>query len=114
MVSKVVLGLDMLTTLANLGLSIAVGVAENKAEDSWDVYDRESTDIGFFLGGLNALAGTAYFTAFVFKSSQPHISGIAAGAMIGTGVGTAILEGIIFKKKYDGQRAILSPGPPAF
>ncbi|KAF5266182.1 hypothetical protein FOXYS1_2984 [Fusarium oxysporum] len=44
---KVVLVLDLLTVFANLGLSVAVGVAETKAADSRKDYDKEATETGF-------------------------------------------------------------------
>ncbi|EMT74676.1 hypothetical protein FOC4_h10017051, partial [Fusarium odoratissimum] len=46
-VEKVTLVLDLLTVLANLGLSVAVGVEETKAANSWKDYDKEATETGF-------------------------------------------------------------------
>lgn len=113
-VKNVVLGLDLITVLANLGLSIKVGIEEHNAGSKWDDYEEEATDTGFVTAGMNAVAGIAYFIAFAMQSSQPHVSAVGAIVMTGTVAGTAVLEGIIFKQKYDAQKKPLLPAPPAF
>jgi hypothetical protein len=46
---------------------------------------------------LNAVLGIAYFTAFMFKTTNPDISAIGAYVMVGAMAGTAVLEGAQFK-----------------
>ncbi|KAF7502179.1 hypothetical protein GJ744_006768 [Endocarpon pusillum] len=111
---KVVLGLDLLTILANLGLSIAVGIAEHKAGGTWKDYDEDATNTSFITSGLNALAGIAYFAAFAFKTSQPEISAVGACVMIGTMAGAAALEGTVLKIQYDALKRPTLVSPPAF
>ncbi|RBR22926.1 uncharacterized protein FIESC28_04224 [Fusarium coffeatum] len=109
---KVVLVFDLLTVLANLGLSIAVGIEEAKAGSSWKDYDEGANATGFITSGLNALAGIAYFTAFFFKQN-PEISAVGAAVMTGTMAGGAVLQGIVFKLQYDStKRAALNSPPP--
>lgn len=110
---KVVLSLDLLTVFANLGLSVAVGIAEHEAGDKWKDYDEAATNNGFITSGLNALAGIAYFTAFFFKTN-PDISAVGAAVMVGTMGGAAVLEGIVFKLQYDAQKKPILTSPPAF
>ncbi|KAF5655281.1 hypothetical protein F25303_689 [Fusarium sp. NRRL 25303] len=112
-VEKIVLVLDLLTVFANLGLSIAVGVEETKAADSWEDYDKDATETGFITSGLNTLAGVAYFTAFFFKTN-PGISSASAAVMVGTVAAGAALEGMVFKLQYDKSRKIALPSPPPF
>ncbi|QGI67640.1 hypothetical protein CEK26_011593 [Fusarium fujikuroi] len=112
-VEKVVLVLDLLTVFANLGLSIAVGVEETKAADSWEGYDKDATETGFITSGLNTLAGVAYFTAFFFKTN-PGISSASAAVMVGTVAAGAALEGMVFKLQYDKSRKIALPSPLPF
>jgi hypothetical protein len=110
---KVVLSLDLLTVLANLGLSIAVGVAEHQAARTWKDYNEDTTNTGSITAGLNAVAGIAYFTAFFFKSN-PDISAAGAAVMIGTMAGATVLQGIVFKLQYDVQTRPALTSPPAF
>ncbi|TXC08244.1 hypothetical protein FocTR4_00004234 [Fusarium oxysporum f. sp. cubense] len=112
-VEKVTLVLDLLTVLANLGLSVAVGVEETKAANSWKDYDKEATETGFITSGLNTLAGVAYFTAFFFKTN-PEISAASAAVMVGTVAAGAALEGMVFKLQYDKSRRVALPSPPPF
>ncbi|KAL1876851.1 hypothetical protein VTK73DRAFT_9153 [Phialemonium thermophilum] len=109
---KVILGLDLLTVLATFGLSLAVGIAEHEAAATWDDYEEDDTNTGMITAGLNALAGIGYFTAFMFKATNPDISAGGAAVMIGTMGGTAALEGIMFKLQYDAlRRPRLVSGP---
>ncbi|KAG9758073.1 hypothetical protein KCU73_g4084, partial [Aureobasidium melanogenum] len=110
---KVVLALDLLTVLANMGLSIAIGVAEHQVGDKWEDYEEDATNTGFITTGLNALAGIGYFTAFFFKTN-PDISAGGAAVMIGTMAGAAALEGIVFKLQYDAQKKPGFTSPPPF
>ncbi|KAG7418292.1 hypothetical protein Forpe1208_v003738 [Fusarium oxysporum f. sp. rapae] len=112
-VEKVVLVLDLLTVFANLGLSVAVGVEETKAADSWKDYDKEAKETGFITSGLNTLAGVAYFTAFFFKAN-PEISSASAAVMVGTVAAGAALEGMVFKLQYDKTKKAALPSPPPF
>lgn len=111
---KVVLSLDLLSVLANFGLSIATGVAEHDAGTKWKDYDEDTTNTGFVTAGLNALAGIAYFTAFFFKSTNPDISAGGAAVMVGTMGGFAVLEGLAFKLQYDALKRPVLTSPPAF
>lgn len=113
MFEKVVLSLDLLTVLANLGLSIAVGVAEHQAAQTWKDYNEDATNTAFITAGLNAVAGIGYFTAFFFKSN-PDISAGGAAVMIGTMGGVTVLQGIVFKLQYDAQTRPALTSPPAF
>ncbi|SCO55468.1 uncharacterized protein FFMR_12624 [Fusarium fujikuroi] len=94
-------------------LSIAVGVEETKAADSWEGYDKDATETGFITSGLNTLAGVAYFTAFFFKTN-PGISSASAAVMVGTVAAGAALEGMVFKLQYDKSRKIALPSPLPF
>jgi hypothetical protein len=112
-----VLCLDLLTVLANLGLNVAVFVAEKESADSWKDYDEEGCDTTMTTNGLNAIAGVAYFAAFFFKNQGPPVGSVisAAGAAIMTGCvgGAAVLEGVVFKHQYDlDKRIAINSGPP--
>ncbi|KAH0372867.1 hypothetical protein KCU65_g919, partial [Aureobasidium melanogenum] len=109
---RVVLALDLLTVLANMGLSIATGVAEHQAGHSWKDYEEDATNTSFVTTGLNTLAGIGYFTAFFFKTN-PDISAGGAAVMIGTMGGAAALQGIVLKLQYDAKKrpVITSPSP---
>ena len=103
----------MITVLANLGLSIAVFVAEKDAASTWNDYDDEVCETSMMTNGLNAVAGIAYFTAFFFKKLNPTVSAAGAAIMVGTVGGSAVLEGFIFKHQYDkARRPRLIQGPP--
>ena len=112
--NRAVLCLDLLTVLANLGLSIAVFDAEKKAAATWNDYDEETCHTSLVTNGLNAVAGVAYFTAFFFKHANPPVSAIGAAIMVGTVGGSAALEGIIFKHRYDLQKHIILTSRPPF
>jgi len=111
---KVVLGLDLLTVLANFGLSIAIAVAEHKASDTWKDYDEDATNTGIISAGLNAVAGISYVTAFLLKEANPPISAVGAAIMIGTMGGAAVLQGAVFKMQYDELRSPRLASGPSF
>ena len=106
--------LDLLTVLANLGLSVAVGIEEHKAAKEWADYEEAATNTGFVTAGINAVAGIAYFIAFMFKTTNPDISAVGACVMVGTMTGTAILEGVQFKMQYDDSKRPALSTAPAF
>lgn len=106
--------LDLVTTLANLGLNIAIFVAEKDAAATWEDYNEDTSEQTMVANALNTVAGIAYFAAFMFKKSQPHVSAIGSAVMIGTVAGAAVLEGVMFKQQYDEKRRIAITAAPGF
>jgi hypothetical protein len=111
-----ILVLDLLTVLANFGLSIAVGVAEHKAALTWKDYNEGDTNIAITSASLNAVAGVGYFTAFMFKTANPPVGAVGAAVMIGTMGGALVLKGAIFESKYNkiGSSSMGMIDSPAF
>lgn len=103
---RLILVLDLATTLVIFGLYQAVGDAEIKAADTWRDYNLNSTVIGIEGSVLNAVSGVGYFVAFMFKE-KPHLSAPGLAALEGATVALTAVEGIKWKIDYDRQTKCL-------
>ncbi|KAK1774877.1 hypothetical protein QBC45DRAFT_489404 [Copromyces sp. CBS 386.78] len=114
LIDDTILCLDLLTVLANFGLSIAVGVAEHEAAHTWKNYDPDATNTAMVSAGLNAIAGVGYFVAFFFRSKEPNIAVAGLVIMGGTMAGVTTLNGVKYKLQYDKKKSPSLTTPPAF
>lgn len=110
---EMVLGLDLLTTLANMGFSMAIGKSEHDAAEEWAEYDESTTNTEMISAGLDAVSGICYFTANMTKSTNPDICAGAAAIMTGVIVGTGVLKVIEFDRQYEENKRICVCAPPS-
>ncbi len=75
-------------------------MAEHKASSAWKDYDEADTNIAITSASLNAVAGVGYFTAFMFKTSNPPVGAVGAAVMIGTMGAATVLKGAVFDNHY--------------
>lgn len=79
------------------GLEQAVGFAEFDARSKWKEYDEDKTARSVVISGLTALSGLGYFTAFMFKREQPHVTLVGVAIFETAAVALTVGKGIEFK-----------------
>lgn len=72
---KALLVLDIVSTLTQFGLYMAIFDAEYKAV-GWNDYDPDKTTVSATESVLNIVSGIGYSTAAFFKMEQPEVSGV--------------------------------------
>ena len=100
---KALIVLDVISTLAQFGLYMAVFDAEYKALD-WDDYDADKTTVSVTECVLNTVSGIGYSTAAFFKMEQPEISGVGLIVMQAGLGGLTVIEAVKFKVQYDAKK----------
>ncbi|KAL3422840.1 Vegetative incompatibility protein HET-E-1-like protein 20 [Phlyctema vagabunda] len=106
---KLLLVLDLATTLINFALYQVVANSEIESKTSWKDYDEGSTIVGVEGSVLNAVSGVGYFVAFMFKEDV-EISGVRLIVLEACTVALAAVEGIKWKIDYDrNARCLLTP-----
>lgn len=110
---EMVLGLDLLTSLANMCFSMAIGKSEYDAAEEWQEFDESTTNTEMISAGLDAVSGVCYYTANITKSTNPDICAGAAAIMTGVIAGTGVLKIIQFDRQYEEKKRICVGAPPS-
>jgi hypothetical protein len=100
---KALLVLDIISTLAQFGLYMAVYDAEYAAVQ-WADYDRDKTTVSVTECTLNTIAGLGYATAAFFKMKQPQMSGVGLVVMEVGLVGVTVLQAAKFKVQFEAKK----------
>lgn len=79
---KALIVFDVVSSLAQFGLYMAVFDAEYKAVQ-WKDYDSDKTTVSVTECVLNLVSGIGYCTAAFFKLDQPQIAGVGLIVMQG-------------------------------
>jgi len=104
---KALLVFDFISALVNFGLQQATSIAEANAGKTWQDYDDETTIVGSISSGLNAVAATGYFAAFMVKSEQPEVAAVGLVILEAGTIGVAVTQGLSYKRAYDRKKAAL-------
>jgi hypothetical protein len=105
--AKALLVFDMISALVNFGLQQATSVAEAKAGSTWKDYDDATTIVGSASSGLNAIAATGYFAAFMAGAENPEVAAVGLVILEAGTIGLAVTQGISYKRAYDRKKAAL-------
>lgn len=103
---KLLLVLDLATTLVNFSLYQAVCSAEITAAEIWPDYDMASTAMGIEGSVLNAVSGIGYFISFMYKEDI-EITAVGIAVLEAATLGLAAVEGIKWKIDYDREKKAL-------
>ncbi len=100
---KALIVLDVVSSLAQFGLYMAVFDAEYKAVQ-WKDYDSDKTTVSVTECALNLVSGIGYSTAAFFKMEQPQVSGVGLVVMQGGLAGLTVLQAAKFRVQYDQKK----------
>jgi hypothetical protein len=100
---KALIVFDIITSLTQFGLYMAVFEAEYEALD-WTDYSEAKTTVSVTECVLNTVSGIGYSTAAFFKMQQPQVSGVGLIVMQVGLVGLTIVEAAKFKTQYEEKK----------
>jgi hypothetical protein len=104
---KALLVFDLVSALVNFGLQQATSAAEAQAGSTWQDYDNETTIVGSVSSGLNAVAATGYFAAFMAKAEVPEVAAVGLVILEAGTIGLVVTQGLSYKRAYDRKKAAL-------
>lgn len=100
---KALIVFDIVSTLTQFGLYMAVFDAELKAQD-WADYDVDKTTVSITECVLNTVSGIGYSAAAFFRLEQPEISAVGLVAMQAGLVGLTVVEAAKFKVQWEQKK----------
>lgn len=100
---KALLVLDIVSTLTQFGLYMAVFDAEYEAV-GWNDYDEDKTTVSVSECVLNTVSGIGYSTAAFFKMEQPEVSGVGLVVMQVGLVGLTAVQAAKFRVQWNKKR----------